>query len=331
MPELPHVSAVTNALNSLPALPRPHLNTRAVFPVFALRKPSLAQAVSLLSSFLAILPMLTHASSDAAPQLNPETGFMECELTTEYQAGPTLVQVLLPDRFDVSKKYPVLYILPVEGKGSKFGHGLVEAKKADVANKFGVICVYPIFNKASPWYGNHATEPTLRQEDYVVKALVPFIDSKYPTQKDKDGRWLIGFSKSAWGAFTLLFRHPDVFGYAAGWDGPLMLDGSGKDWGPMGLSVNFGTKEAMLQNLPTTLAKENASWLKERPRIVLGLGKFWAGQVKKMEALLQSLGIPHVYRDDLTVDHRWDTGWFPPMVDELVKIARAPQPHPPAN
>ena len=285
----------------------------------------LVEAGRLLLPLVFCFPLLADASSEMVPGLNPETGFFECELTTEYQSGPALVQILLPDHLDRSKTYPVLYILPVEGIGSKFGHGLVEAQKADIANKYGVICVYPIFNKASPWYGNHATEPTLRQEDYVVKALVPFIDSKYPTQKDKEGRWLIGFSKSAWGAFTLLFRHPDVFGYAAGWDGPLMLDGNGKDWGPMGLSVNFGTREAMLPNLPSVLAKENASWLKKRPRLVLGLGKFWAGHVKKMEALLESLGIPHVYRSDLTVEHRWDTGWFPPMVEELVKIARAPQ------
>jgi len=274
---------------------------------------------------LASLPMPTNSSVDATPGLNPKTGFMEFQLATEYQAGPALVQVLLPDHPVPSKKYPVLYILPVEGIQSAFGHGLVEAQKADIANKYGVICVYPLFNKAAPWYGNHATEQTLHQEDYVVKALVPFIDSNFPTRPDKEGRWLIGFSKSAWGAFTLLFRHPDVFGCAAGWDGPFMLDGSGKDWGPMGLSANFGTREAMLQNLPTMLAEENAHWLKERPRIVLGLGKFWAGHVRKMEALLQSLGIPHVYREDLTVDHRWDTGWFPPMVDELAKTARAPQ------
>lgn len=276
---------------------------------------------------LASLPVLANASPNAAPALNPNTGFMECQLTTEYQAGPALVQVLLPDHLDPAKKYPVLYILPVEGIKSAFGHGLVEAQKADIANKYGVICVYPLFNKAAPWYGNHASNPTLRQEDYVVKALVPFIDSTYPTQQDKEGRWLIGFSKSAWGACTLLFRHPDVFGYAAAWDGPFMLNGdnSGKDWGPMGLSANFGTKETMQQNLPTKLATENASWLKARPRLVLGLGKFWAGHVRQMEALLQKSGIPHTYRSDLTVDHRWDTGWFPPMVEELVKIANAPR------
>jgi enterochelin esterase-like enzyme len=282
---------------------------------------------SVMLSLVASMPLPAQAAPESDPELSAQNGFMESTLTTEYQSGPALVQVLLPDRLDRSKKYPVLYILPVEAQnGSEFGSGLVEAKKADIANKYQVICVYPTLTKAAPWYGNHATDSKLRQDDYVVKALVPFIDSKYPTQQDSEGRWLIGFSKSAWGAYTLLFRHPDVFGYAAGWDGPLMLNGdnSGKDWGPMGLSVNFGTKEAMQQSLPTKLAAENVSWLKKRARLVLGLGVFWAPQVRQMETRLQELGIPHIYRSDLTFPHRWDTGWFPPMVEELVKIAQVP-------
>jgi len=264
------------------------------------------------------------------PVFNPASGFTEFTLTTEYQAGPALVRVLLPEPLDLEKRYPVLYILPVEsGVKAEFGNGLTEAKKAEFANRHGVICVYPSFNKAAPWYGNHATNPLLRQEDYVVRALVPFIDQKFPTQADRSGRWLIGFSKSAWGAFTLLFRHPDVFGYAAGWDGPLMLNGdnNGADWGPMGLSANFGTKEAMQQSLPPKLAEANAAWLKQRPCVVLGLGKFWADQTKQFHARLNALGIPHVYRADLTFPHRWDSGWFSPLAEELVEIARASKPN----
>lgn len=272
----------------------------------------------------ALLSGISAAASE--PVVNPASGFTEFTLTTDYQAGPSLVRVLLPEPLDPAKRYPVLYILPVEsGVKSEFGNGLIEARKAGIANRYGVICVYPSFNKAAPWYGNHATNPLLRQEDYVVRALVPFIDQKFPVQPDKEGRWLIGFSKSAWGAFTLLFRHHDVFGYAGGWDGPLMLNGdnNGADWGPMGLSANFGTRDAMRQNLPSKLAEKSAVRLKERPRVVLGLGKFWADQTKQFHARLDSLGIPHVYRDDLTFPHRWDSGWFPPLVEELVKTARA--------
>lgn len=272
--------------------------------------------------------MPTHADATNAPVLNPQTGLWECTLTTPYQPAPSRVEVLLPDHLDPQKKYPVVYILPVEPQDkAEFGAGLVEAKKADAANKYGIICVYPGFPKVSPWYGNHATNPAIRQDDFMVKVLVPFIDRTYPTQAAPEGRWLIGFSKSGWGAYTLLLRHPDVFGYAAGWDAPFMINGdnNGADWGPMGLSINFGTKEAMQQSLPTKLAEEKASWLKERTRLVLGLGIFWKPQVEQMHALLQSLGIPHDYRADLAFPHRWDSGWFPPMLDELAKTARAPK------
>lgn len=284
-----------------------------------------------LFTFMIGMNTVCGGSSEGVPELNRESGFLEFTLTTEYQAEPALVRVLLPDHPDPVKRHPVLYILPVEsGVKSEFGNGLIEAKKADIANRYRVICVYPSFNKAAPWYGNHPTNLNQRQEDYVVRALVPFIDGKFPTQPRKEGRWLIGFSKSAWGAFTLLFRHPDIFGYAAGWDGPLMLNGdnNGNDWGPMGLSANFGTKEAMQKSLPTKLAQENAGWLKDHPRLVLAPGRFWTSQTTQMHAHLEALGIPHVYRSDLTFPHRWDSGWFSPLVEELANIAKPPKTKP---
>lgn len=273
-----------------------------------------------------VVSLAATLSMTAAIANPPAGGFQEFTLTTEYQSGPSVVQVLLPDQIDPAKRYPVLYILPVEGgTKSEYGSGMQEARKADLANKYGVICVAPTFNKAAPWYGNHATNPELRQEDYLVRALVPYIDAHFPTRPDKESRWLIGFSKSAWGAFTILYRHPETFGYAAGWDAPFMLDGenSGSDWGPMGLRANFGTKEAMAKNLPTRLAAENASWLRQKTRLVMGPGKFWADQTRAMHSHLDSLGVPHVYRADLVLPHRWDTGWFPPFVEELTRLATA--------
>ncbi len=261
----------------------------------------------------------------SAPKLNAQTGFQEVTIPSEFQAGPTRVEILLPDQMNPQKTYPVLYILPVGKPGPEFGDGLVEAKKADVANKYGIICVAPQFTLV-PWYGNHATDPQIRQEEHILKRLIPFIDSTYPTQRDKEGRWLIGFSKSGWGAFTLLMRNPEVFGYAAAWDAPLMITGDdpgAKKWGPMGIDKVFGTKETLQQFLPTGLAKQNAASLKERKRLVLGVGAFWAGQVKKYHALLDQLGIPHFYREDLLGKHRWDTGWLPAIVENLVEVARS--------
>jgi hypothetical protein len=54
------------------------------------------------------------------------------------------------------------------------------------------------------------------------------------------GLLLLGFSKSGWGAlFSLLLRHPDVFGKAAAWDAPLVMDSPGRH----GNGDIFGTPE----------------------------------------------------------------------------------------
>ncbi|MEM1059205.1 MAG: alpha/beta hydrolase-fold protein [Verrucomicrobiota bacterium] len=257
---------------------------------------------------------------------NAEKGIVEIELDSPHQDGPTRVEVLLPDRPEPGKKYPVLYILPVGGAAKRaFGDGLQEARQADLANKYGVICVQPYFSLV-PWLGNHATDPKIQQERHLLETVVPMIDATFPTQADPEGRWLIGFSKGGWAAITQLLRNPETFGYAAAWDVPFMLtgDNSGPNWGPMGLKRNFGTKEAMQQSLPTKLAEQNADWLKERPRLVIGVGEFWKGPSTKYHQFLEQRGIPHAYRDDLVLKHRWDTGWFEPIAVELIGTARAP-------
>jgi len=267
-------------------------------------------------------------ASATQPTLNSKTGFWEVTLESEDQAGPTMVEILLPQKLDPAKEYPVLYVLPVGGEHKDppvWGKGLEEAKKAGVADKYDLICVAPTFS-IHPWLGNHATDRHLRQEDYVLNTLIPYVEHTYRTQRSKEGRWLIGFSKSGWGAYTLIFRHPDVFGYAAAWDAPLMMNGeTGKNWGPMGVNKVYGTKENFQKFLPSVLAKEAAPAFRDRQRLVLGVGKQWQPQTEKMHDLLESQKIPHGYKPDLLVEHRWDTGWFAPMVDELVRTARQPQ------
>ena len=43
-------------------------------------------------------------------------GFLVHELESPYQSGKLPVRVLVPDRLEKGKKYPVVYVLPVEAK-----------------------------------------------------------------------------------------------------------------------------------------------------------------------------------------------------------------------
>ncbi|MEM7393745.1 MAG: alpha/beta hydrolase-fold protein, partial [Verrucomicrobiota bacterium] len=142
---------------------------------------------------------------------------------TEYQRGKQEIQVLLPDAYREDGSYRVLYVLPVEkGFRNRFGRGLLLLKEMDAHNRYDLIIVRMGFEK-EPWYGDHAADPSVRQASYLKEFVAPFIEKKYAAQSSPEGRLLFGFSKSGWGAFSLILKYPDFFGYAAAWDAPLLF------------------------------------------------------------------------------------------------------------
>src|SRR5262245_54043290 len=93
-----------------------------------------------------------------------EDGVLIHEVKSPYQAGTTKIRVLLPDNPEKGKKYPVVYLLPVEaGTENKYGDGMKEAKKLDLHNSLKAIFVAPTFSHL-PWYADHPTKTDIRQE-----------------------------------------------------------------------------------------------------------------------------------------------------------------------
>src|SRR2546422_11224611 len=86
-------------------------------------------------------PPLARADVEPKPRID-EHGFLCHRAQSEYQGGVTEIKVLLPERMEKGKRYPVVYVLPVEAaNGKQYGNGLVEIKKHDLHNKYAVICV----------------------------------------------------------------------------------------------------------------------------------------------------------------------------------------------
>lgn len=249
-----------------------------------------------------------------SPAHGDEQGFLVHTVQSEYQAGPTKIRVLLPDQLEQGKRYPVLYVLPVESKdGSRYGDGLFECKKHDLHNRHTLICVAPTFSDL-PWYADHPTNSNIRQETYFVKVVVPFVEKTYPVLAQPDGRLLVGFSKSGWGAFILLLRHPDIFGKAAAWDAPLMMEQPNR----FGMGPIFGTHENFERYQISGLLKEKVSELRGVPRLIhFGYGNF-RDHHESTRALMDELGIAHQYRDGPKREHDWHSGWLPEAVEMLV-------------
>jgi enterochelin esterase-like enzyme len=169
-----------------------------------------------------------------------------------------------------------------------------------------------------PWYCDHPTDSTIRQESYFMNAVVPFIEKNYPANTKPDSRLLLGFSKSGWGAWSLLLRHPESFGRAAAWDAPMMTEQLGK----YGTTPVFGTQENFEKYRITDLLRTNGHLLGTNKRLILtGQGNFQP-EHERVHALMNDLKIPHEYRAGELRKHDWHSGWVPEAVELLLEARR---------
>lgn len=248
--------------------------------------------------------------SSAAPATN---GFVVHTVQSEFQSGPTKIYVRAPDRVPPGARLSVLYLLPVEAKDEqRWGDPLAETAKLDLANKLNVIIVYPTFSHL-PWYCDHPTDPGIRQESYFLKVVVPFIERAYPARAGRDARLLLGFSKSGWGAWSLLLRSPDTFGKAVAWDSPMMMEK-----GLYGMAAIAGTPENFERHRIPNLLREHGKSLGSEPRLLLMGYDNFRTPTQQAHALLDELKIPHAYRDGPQRKHHWNTGWVEEAAHWLV-------------
>ncbi len=243
---------------------------------------------------------------------------------TEYQNGRQQIRVLLPDDYRKDRFYRVLYVLPVEkGFDQRYGYGLDVLKQMDAHNEYDIIIVQMGFEK-EPWYGDHATDPKARQASYLKEFVVPFIDKQYSTMGTSKGRLLFGFSKSGWGAFSLILKYPEFFGYAASWDAPMFFDKFHYKMEPI-----YGTLEQLNAYRPDLLVSKQKRYFQRKPRLVLTGEQGWGKSIPapsggshtvEMHKILEKEGIKHVYDNSLNVPHRWNEQWMAPTLKALMGL-----------
>ena len=257
-----------------------------------------------------------------ASQLVAAEGFRVHEVSSPYQKGETSLRVLLPDQFDAGNQYRVLYVLPVVALADRrFGDGLRQVQELGFHNTHDLICVAPEFT-APPWFADHDLDPGIRDESHLLKVVLPFIEKTYPTIGEVRGRLLVGFSKSGWGAFSLLLRNPETFHKAAGWDTGIRVD-----MGPIEeadraerIARFFGSRENFERHRLSTLVRQRGAELGPKQRLFYyNTGGVRAAGGVELHQLLVDLEIPHRYVFEPKRPHRWDSGWLPQAVEFLVE------------
>lgn len=131
--------------------------------------------------------------------------------------------IAFPDSYDKSKKdFPVLYLL--HGGFGHFNDWLLKTPDKmlvrNLADQYNMIIVMPegeIFS----YYIDSKVDPNSKFETYIIKEVIPFIDSKYRTVKDKKGRVITGLSMGGYGSLYLSTRHADLFAAAGSMSGAL--------------------------------------------------------------------------------------------------------------
>lgn len=236
-------------------------------------------------------------------------------LRSPRQAGKTTVRVFLPDAPVPPAQPRLLLVLPVEaGTESRWGDPAAEIRRTDIANRYQLVVAIPTFT-ALPWYADHPSDDRLQQEAYLLRDVLPLIDRYHGTESASGRTLLVGFSKSGWGAWSLLLRNPGTFARAAAWDAPLMQSKPDK----YGMGPIFGDQANFNGYLVSDLVKRRAELLRGRRRLVLtGYFESFRPHHVAMHELLKELGVPHSYRDGPKRDHHWESGWLDEAVSLLV-------------
>jgi uncharacterized cupredoxin-like copper-binding protein len=247
-------------------------------------------------------------------------GFYYFTVRSSYQSSATVIRVMAPTNMTSGVRYRVIYVLPVEaGLGTQFGDGLTTLKSLGVNNTTNTIYVEPSFS-AVPWYVNNSQTQAVWQETYFTSVVVPFIDRMFPTVAAADGRLLLGYSKSGYGAFTLLLRHSDLFESAYAWNSPLNISDPSTGWGfaaALGTASNFQNYD-----IPALL-REHADEFQNQPaRFFFGGQSYEYSSLindeRTIDQLMTSLNIAHVFTAGNMVHHLWNSGWMLPAVTTLL-------------
>ena len=167
------------------------------------------KTISLLSSMLIALILFVDSTVLAQSIVRVDSFFM-----------PSLgrvkkLSVLLPSKYDPTKRYAVLYLL----HGYTGGHEdwVTKTNLRDYVKDIPLIVVMP--DAENSWYVNSFTEPNQRFGDYVAHDIPHYMETMYSIDTTRQG--IAGLSMGGYGALMLALRHPSTYKFAGSLSGAI--------------------------------------------------------------------------------------------------------------
>lgn len=220
-------------------------------------------------------------------------------------------RVILPTGYakDTGKRYPVIYLM--HGLFGSSANWTTLTKLPAYAENYKFIIVNP--EGENGWYTDSPTILSNRYESYIIKELIPEIDSKYRTNATRGGRVIAGLSMGGYGALKFGVKYPELFSMAGSFSGALgaatfkstpemaaIFKSIDQAFGPA------GGKTRAENDLFSIIREASPEKIKTFPFLYLDCGTedFLFQSNREFVALLIEKKVPHEYRE-LPGGHEW--------------------------
>ena len=228
--------------------------------------------------------------------------------------------ILLPATYTASgRRYPVLYLL--HGGGQDHTAFATRSWFRAQATR-DMIVVTPSVGES--WYVNSVADPTAKYEDFVVKDLVEYVDSRYRTIASREGRAVAGVSMGAWGAMLLGLKHHQLFAAVGAFSAPYGISRQDPKIDMTSRTQRrFGAPDTAerRERDPGTLVADIP--LESVPGLYLACGNqdLFVADNRRFVERLTARKIPYEYRELSPFGHSWDVwdGQLVNFIDVLSK------------
>lgn len=255
----------------------------------------------------------------------------EVRISSQLLPGEHPVLIYLPPGYDTTRRrYPVLYLLHgAPGSYTDWHKAAGIDKTMDALISLGrvrpMIVVMPDGNGGpfsdSEWADNGQE---LHAEEYLIREVVPYIDSHYRTLADRDQRAIGGLSTGGFGAVNITLHHPEVFGYALSLSANYLASTT---W--TGQDLWHGDQALQRFNSPLSYVYQLAPEVRSTLHIYLTVDpddrdNNTAQETRQFDAVLTHLHVPHLTQY-FKGGHSWKY-WKTHIVDALLYLQRVMPP-----
>jgi len=144
----------------------------------------------------------------------------EAKLASKLMGREMPYRVIVPPGYDDAKsttRHPVIYLL--HGLTGRYNNWTDLTKVAEYAKDPKFLIVTPEGNNG--WYTDSVTVANDKYESYIVKELIPEIETKYRAIADRDNRMIAGLSMGGFGATKFGLKYPEMFSLIGSFSGAL--------------------------------------------------------------------------------------------------------------